>query len=136
MPPWNCAPSSTPSPTSSPPVLHSDLAFCSTSRRRTPTGCCSCPVSRAATTGRGWPALPFLIVWVFGSVIPLPIAPSLQPLQLVTALIYGLLTALAFALWPLGRAHDIPVSALFRDEVARERRWPRLVYIIAAALAV
>jgi putative ABC transport system permease protein len=81
-------------------------------------------------------ALPFLIVWLFGSVIPLPIAPSLQPLQLVTALIYGLLTALAFALWPLGRAHDIPVSALFRDEVARERRWPRLSYVVAAALAV
>ena len=30
----------------------------------------------------------------------------------------GLLTAAAFALWPLGRAHDVPVSALFRDEVA------------------
>jgi putative ABC transport system permease protein len=81
-------------------------------------------------------ALPFLIVWLFGAIIPLPIAPSLQPLQLATALIYGLLTALAFALWPLGRAHDIPVSALFRDEVARERRWPRLIYVVAAALAV
>jgi putative ABC transport system permease protein len=81
-------------------------------------------------------ALPFLIVWLFGSIIPLPIAPSLQPLQLATALIYGLLTALAFALWPLGRAHDIPVSALFRDEIARLRAWPRLPYTIAAALAV
>ena len=29
------------------------------------------------------------------------------------AVLYGLLTALAFALWPLGRAHDVPVSALF-----------------------
>ena len=32
--------------------------------------------------------------------------------------VYGLLTALAFALWPLGRAHDVPVAALFRDAVA------------------
>ena len=38
--------------------------------------------------------------------------------ELALALLYGLLTALAFALWPLGRAHDVPVGALFRDEVA------------------
>ena len=30
--------------------------------------------------------------------------------ELVLALIYGLLTALVFALWPLGRAHDVPVA--------------------------
>jgi putative ABC transport system permease protein len=47
-----------------------------------------------------------------------------------------LLTALAFALWPLGRAHDISVSALFRDEVAPERRYPRMAYIVATALVV
>jgi putative ABC transport system permease protein len=81
-------------------------------------------------------ALPFLIVWLFGALIPLPMAPSLQPLQLATALLYGLLTALAFGIWPLGRAHDVPVSALFRDEIAPERRWPRLPYMLAAALAV
>ena len=50
--------------------------------------------------------------------------------------VYGLLTALAFALWPLGRAHDVPVSALFRDAVAPERRWPRRRYVVATALVV
>ena len=50
--------------------------------------------------------------------MPLPIAPALHAGELALALLYGLLTALAFALWPLGRAHDVPVSALFRDEVA------------------
>ena len=34
--------------------------------------------------------------------------------ELVLALVYGLLTALAFALWPLGRAHDVPVGAVPR----------------------
>ncbi len=63
-------------------------------------------------------ALPFLIAWGFGAVLPLPLAPALHPGDLALALLYGLLTALAFALWPLGRAHDVPVSALFRDEVA------------------
>ncbi|HET7681418.1 MAG TPA: FtsX-like permease family protein [Xanthobacteraceae bacterium] len=82
-------------------------------------------------------ALPFLIDWAFGSIIPLPIEPAIYPAQLVLALIYGLLTACAFALWPLGRAHDVPVSALFRDEVARQSRWPRRRYMAAtAAVAV
>ena len=55
-------------------------------------------------------ALPFLIAWGFGAVLPLPLAPALHPGDLALALLYGLLIALAFALWPLGRAHDVPVS--------------------------
>ncbi|MDQ2953548.1 MAG: FtsX-like permease family protein, partial [Pseudomonadota bacterium] len=78
-------------------------------------------------------ALPFAIVAAFGDVIPLPIEPALDAGGLILALVYGLLTSLAFALWPLGRAHDIPVSALFRDAVAPERSWPRIPYVFAAA---
>lgn len=78
-------------------------------------------------------ALPFLIAAAFGPILPLPIDPALQPLQLALAALFGLLTALAFALWPLGRAHDIPVSALFRDAVSGLRGWPRRSYFIAAA---
>jgi putative ABC transport system permease protein len=70
-------------------------------------------------------ALPFLIAWGFGAVLPLPLAPAVHVGDLGLALLYGLLTAVAFALWPLGRAHDVPVSALFRDEVAGEQHWPR-----------
>ena len=80
--------------------------------------------------------LPFAVTAVFGSIIPLPIEPALHPVQLLMAFAYGLLTALAFALWPLGRAHDVPVSALFRDAVAVGRRWPRRRYVIASALVV
>ena len=47
-------------------------------------------------------ALPFCIVWAFGAIIPLPIAPALHPGALALSIVYGLLTALAFALWPLG----------------------------------
>ena len=81
-------------------------------------------------------ALPFAIAAIFGAVIPLPIAPALQPEQLALAFGYGLMTALAFALWPLGRAHDVPVSALFRDAVAVDRRWPRRRYIVATLLVI
>jgi putative ABC transport system permease protein len=81
-------------------------------------------------------ALPFGIAWAFSAVLPLPIAPSLQPAELALAFAYGLLTALAFALWPLGRAHDVPVSELFRDAVTPERHWLRWGYAAVAALAV
>jgi putative ABC transport system permease protein len=77
--------------------------------------------------------LPFAIAWGFGSLIPLPVAPSLHPTVLALAIVYGLLTALAFALWPLGRAHDISVTMLFRDQIAAERNWPRRRYVIATA---
>jgi putative ABC transport system permease protein len=79
-------------------------------------------------------ALPFVIAWSFGAVLPLPIAPTLHPGELALALLYGVLTAVAFALWPLGRTHDVPVSALFRDEVARDEHWPRRSYIVATVL--
>jgi putative ABC transport system permease protein len=81
-------------------------------------------------------AIPFAISWGFGAIIPLPIEPAVHPGGLLLSLAYGLLTALAFALWPLGRAHDIPVAALFRDAIAPERRWPRRPYVAATAIAV
>ncbi len=81
-------------------------------------------------------ALPFVIAKAFGSLIPLPVEPSLYPSTLVISIGYGLLTALAFSLWPLGRAHDISVSMLFRDQIAAERRWPRRRYVIATVAIV
>jgi putative ABC transport system permease protein len=81
-------------------------------------------------------ALPFVISWWLGAIIPLPVNPSLHPSVLVLSVCYGMLTALAFALWPLGRAHDISVSMLFRDQIAAERTWPRPRYIVATALVV
>jgi putative ABC transport system permease protein len=79
-------------------------------------------------------ALPFAVAWGFGAILPLPVEPNLYPGQLLLALFYGLFTACAFALWPLGRAHDVPVSALFRDEIEHQRRWPRRRYALAAVL--
>ena len=80
-------------------------------------------------------SLPFLIWWTFGAIIPLPLVPALHPGELLLAIVYGVLTALAFALWPLGRAHDVPVGALFRDMVTPQLRWPRKRYVALTALA-
>ncbi len=81
-------------------------------------------------------ALPFAISGVFGAIIPLPIMPAVHFGELMLALLYGLLTALAFALWPLGRAHDVPVGALFRDAVSNQPQRPRKIYIALTAAAV
>jgi putative ABC transport system permease protein len=70
-----------------------------------------------------------------GSILPLPITPTLAFRDLAAAVLYGLLTALAFSILPLGRAHDISVSGLFRDRIAPDQRWPRARYMVAAALA-
>ena len=81
-------------------------------------------------------AIPFAAVSALTSVIPLPIEPAIYPRELALALAYGTLTALAFAVWPLGRAHDVPVAALFREQVAPERRYPRPLYaVVTLALA-
>ncbi len=80
-------------------------------------------------------ALPFVTAAGFSSVLPIPIAPVLSPVDLGLAVLYGLLTALAFSILPLGGAHDVSVSGLFRDRISPQARWPRPVYGIAAALA-
>jgi putative ABC transport system permease protein len=79
-------------------------------------------------------ALPFGLAAVFGAISPLPLAPAVYPGQLVLAATYGLLTAAMFSLWQLGRAHDVPVAALFRDEVAPLRLTPRRRYVVAVAI--
>jgi putative ABC transport system permease protein len=80
--------------------------------------------------------LPFAVAGTLGALVHLPIVPTVHVSELLLALVYGLLTALAFALWPLGRAHDVPVGALFRDMVATQPRRPRKTYVALTAAAV
>lgn len=81
-------------------------------------------------------ALPFAIVGLFGHLLPLPIVPALHPGELLLSLLYGLLTALAFGLWPLARVHEVPVAALFRDAAHSEVQRPPVRYLIGMALVV
>ena len=81
-------------------------------------------------------ALPFVVVGLLGNLLPLPIQPTLHVGDLLLSLVYGILTALAFALWPLGRVHDIPVATLFRETTGNEWRWPRRRYLAMMATAI
>ena len=80
-------------------------------------------------------AMPFGVAWGFGAALPLPLAPSIYPSEIGAGLLFGAWTALAFSLAPLGRAHDMPVSALFRDLVEPSHRKLRFRYRVAATLA-
>ena len=81
-------------------------------------------------------ALPFVIVGLFGKLLPLPVIPALHPDELALSLVYGLLTALAFGLWPLGRVRDVPVAALFREAVIAEWHRPRWRHLALMAAVV
>jgi putative ABC transport system permease protein len=86
----------------------------------------------------------FALTWAGAAALAsiLPVAPRIQPYAapLAMAALYGLLTALAFTLWPLGRAGSIPGAALFRDVVAPSSGRPSLgilaaILVAAAALS-
>jgi putative ABC transport system permease protein len=77
-------------------------------------------------------ATPFLVAALAATALPYPLAPAVYPAELALGALYGLLTALTFAVAPLGRAHDLPASALFRDHVADIPPLPRPRYLLAA----
>jgi putative ABC transport system permease protein len=79
-------------------------------------------------------ATPFAVAALVGPALPLPLVPAIYQKELALGALYGLLTAFAFAVAPLGRAHDVPVSQLFRNLVEGGAARPRLRYVGAAAL--
>lgn len=80
--------------------------------------------------------LPAVAGALLADVLPFQTAFGVFPRELLMAVVYGVLTTLAFALWPLGRAHDVQPTALFRDQIAARRAWPRWRYVAATAVAV
>ncbi|MFC0217356.1 ABC transporter permease [Pseudochelatococcus lubricantis] len=80
-------------------------------------------------------AMPFVAAWAGQGLLPLPIEARLASGPLLAAALYGGLTALAFSLVPVGRAHDVPVAALFRDHVEAAQTPVRRRYRIAAIAA-
>jgi putative ABC transport system permease protein len=79
-------------------------------------------------------ALPWAAIAIFGDSLPLPAHGGLYPAPLLLAALYGLLTAAAFAVWPLARAAQIPGAALFRDAVLPEGRATRFMLGAIAGL--
>lgn len=75
--------------------------------------------------------LPIIINALFGHLLPVSAAITVSAKSILIACTYGLLVALLFALWPLGRAELVPPAVLFRDDVSGNRTWPRVPIIVA-----
>ena len=82
---------------------------------------------------------PVLMVAALGDSLPVDARIGFYPLPLALAAAFGALAALAFSLWPLGRACEVTPASLFRSLVAPSRRRPTLGHlasVIAAAVAL
>ncbi|TWG61010.1 MULTISPECIES: ABC transporter permease [unclassified Aminobacter] len=81
--------------------------------------------------------MPPLAASFLSSVLPVPQAGGIFPGALALGALFGILVTLGFALLPLGRARDVPATALFREMGFDQRGMPRLVYVLTAlAIAV
>ena len=80
-------------------------------------------------------AAPLALSTLLADLLPVTSRIGVYPSGLAVAAAFGLLTALAFSLWPLGRACEVPAAALFRGEASPVSGRPRMVYAAAAALS-
>ena len=76
--------------------------------------------------------MPFAAGAALSSIIPVPAEGGFYPMALAMAALFGVLVTLAFALLPLGRARDVPATALFREMGFGGRGLPRLAYVTAS----
>jgi putative ABC transport system permease protein len=80
-------------------------------------------------------ALPVVVGRSLADLLPISARIGVYPGALAIAAGFGLLTALAFSLWPLARAREIQAAALFRQSVQPDRGRPRAIYLLLMALS-
>lgn len=81
-------------------------------------------------------AIPFFAGGFLRNILPVESAVGVYPQELAMAVLYGFLTTLVFALWPLGKIQEISPTALFRDGGAANSGLPQWPYLIAFLVAV
>ncbi|MGE0501077.1 MAG: ABC transporter permease [Rhizobiaceae bacterium] len=77
-------------------------------------------------------AMPFAARAALSGFIPVPAEGGFYPGAMALAAVFGVLVTLAFSLIPLGRARDVPATALFREMGFEGKGFPRAPYLIAA----
>lgn len=75
---------------------------------------------------------PFLAASALSGVFPVAVSASVYPASLLLAAGFGLMTAFAFAVLPLGRAGEVPATALFRQQGFDGNGLPRWPYLLLA----
>jgi putative ABC transport system permease protein len=79
---------------------------------------------------------PLLATTLFGTLLPLPVSGRVEVLPLLFAGALGLLTTLAFALWPLAHTRRVAASALFRSRSMPLQGWPGAGALTAIAISL
>jgi len=75
--------------------------------------------------------VPGIVAWAAPAALPVVVGWAPRPGPLALAAAFGMLVALVFALWPLGRAREVPAAALFRESAARAGGRPRTATVAA-----
>jgi len=80
--------------------------------------------------------IPYAAAMALANYLPVAGGGGFFPGALALAAVFGLITTLAFAIIPLGRARDIPATALFREQGFEQRGLPPLLYLGLAVLLI
>ncbi|MCP4315812.1 MAG: ABC transporter permease [Hyphomicrobiales bacterium] len=80
--------------------------------------------------------MPIAASVALSEVLPVSSEAALYPGALLFAAVFGYLTALAFAILPLGRSREVPATALFREQGFDAMGLPRKRYLFVAAVLV
>ena len=77
--------------------------------------------------------VPMAAIAALSSLLPIPSSSGIYPGALAIAASFGIFVTLAFSLLPLGRARDVPATALLRELGFDSRGWPAARYVVATA---
>ncbi len=80
--------------------------------------------------------IPIVAQFFLADILPLQTGVTLYPAALALAALFGLLTAFAFAILPLGRARRVAASSLMRSQDIQSLRLGSPSFVIVAALAL
>lgn len=83
--------------------------------------------------------IPLVLQTYYADALPIAAEFHVSLVSVVSAAIYGLLVALLFMLWPLGRTELISPAVLFRDQVSEAKqipRWPIIALSVGVGLAL
>lgn len=76
--------------------------------------------------------VPPLVNALVGDALPVKAEFAVSAQSLATAAAYGLMVALLFTLWPLGRTEHVRASVLFRDVTQSRLLWPRRALLVVS----
>lgn len=79
-------------------------------------------------------AIPFVTSSLLSAALSITVSASVYLDALLLAAAFGLMSALTFAILPLGNAGSVPATALFRQWSLGQTGWPKLGYAIIAII--